>query len=259
MLLRLAGMVGVWAVVGAFATGAGAADQAVMALSGPNRFSPADVTITQGDTVTFSNGGGIHNVHFDDGSVDNPPSASSSSWSFPQTFNQVGDFRYYCELHGDAGGVGMSGIVHVVAPPSGPPPENPPPGGGPPAQDPGDGGSTDPGSGGPAPGGQSPGAPLKVTLKASDTTPLAGRLVRLFGVVKPARDGRKLQIQKRLRNGKFKTIATTRLHAASGDKSTYSIKLRLAKDVVLRTRVAGDDERATGLSKTRKLDVHRAA
>jgi hypothetical protein len=83
--------------------------------------------------------------------------------------------------------------------------------------------------------------------------------VRLFGVVKPARDGRKLQIQKRLRNGKFKTIATTRLHAASGDKSTYRLKLRLAKDAVLRARVAGDDERATGVSRGRKLDVHRAA
>ena len=82
--------------------------------------------------------------------------------------------------------------------------------------------------------------------------------MRLFGVVKPARDGKKVQIQKRLRNGKFKTIATARLHAASGDKSTYSIKLRVAKDVVLRARVAGDDERATGISSGRKLDVHRA-
>jgi plastocyanin len=252
-------MVGVWAALLAAAPGVVAENQTVTALSGPNRFSNNNATITQGEMVTFSNVSGTHNVHFDDGSVDTPASPSSSSWSFSHRFDQIGDFRYYCEQHGDAGGVGMAGIVHVVAAPSNPPPENPPPGGGPPAQEPGGGGSTNPGSGGPAPGGQSPGAPLKISLKAGDTTPLAGKLVRLFGVVKPARDGKKVQIQKRLRNGKFKTIASTRLHAASGDKSTYSIKLRLAKDVVLRARVAGDDEHATGISRGRKLDVHPAA
>ena len=252
-------MVGVWAVVLAAATGAGAENQSVTALSSPNRFSNNDVTINQGEMVTFSNVSGTHNVHFDDGSVDTPASASSSSWSFTHTFDQLGDFRYYCELHGDAGGVGMSGIVHVVAQPSEPPPDNPP-GGGPPQQEPGGGGSTDPGQGGPAPGGQSPGAEeLTVTLKASDSTPLAGKRVRLFGVVKPAHDGRKLQIQKRLRNGKFKTIATTRLKDAGAAKSIYSLRLRVSADTVLRARVAGDDERASGLSHGRKLDVHTPA
>jgi hypothetical protein len=147
----------------------------------------------------------------------------------------------------------MSGTVHVL------PEDNPPPGGGPPAEEPGGGGSTNPpGSGGPAPGGQSPGGEagaLKITLKASDSTPLAGKRVRLFGTVKPALDGRKLQIQKRLRGAKYKTIATARLHAAAGDKSTYSLKLRLAKDVVLRARVPSEDD----VSRTRKLDVHGTA
>jgi hypothetical protein len=142
-------------------------------------------------------------------------------------------------------------------------PSNPPPGGGPPEPGPGGSGNPDPGSGGPAPGGQSPGekvgAPLKITLVASDATPLAGKRVRIFGVVRPARDGRKVQIQKRLRNGKFKTIATARLHDAGADKSTYSLHLRLSADSVLRARVAGDDERATGLSRGRKLDVHQPA
>jgi plastocyanin len=251
-------MVCVCAIAGAFATGAGAADQTVSALSS-NEFSAAEVTVTQGEHVTFMNVGGQHNVRFDGESDGTPADATTDQWSFTRTFDATGDFRFYCERHGGPGGSGMAGIVHVVAPPSNPPPENPPPGGGPPAQDPGGGGSTNPGTGGPAPGGQTPGSALKVSLKASDTTPLAGKLVRLFGVVKPARDGRKLQIQKRLRSGKFKTIATARLHAASGDKSTYSLKLRLAMDVTLRARVAGDDERATGLSKARKLDVHRAA
>jgi hypothetical protein len=80
--------------------------------------------------------------------------------------------------------------------------------------------------------------------------------VRLFGVVTPARDGRKLLLQKRLGSGKFKTIATARLHAAKGDKSTYSLKLRVSRDTVLRARLAGS---SAGVSKTRKLDVHRTA
>jgi plastocyanin len=240
MQLRLAVMAGVCAVALAVAPGVGAVDQTVAALSSDD-FAPAEVTITQGEQVTFRNDGGTHNVHFDDGSVDMPASPSSSAWSFSHTFDQVGDYRYYCEQHGNAGGVGMSGIVHVVAPP---------PGGGPPQQEPG-GGSPDPGPGGPAPGGQSGDdtPELRVTLKASDTTPLAGKRVRLFGVVKPAQDGRKLRIQRRLRNGKFKTIATTRLKAARGDKSTYSLKLKLSKDTVLRATVAGTS------SKARKLDV----
>ncbi len=151
---------------------------------------------------------------------------------------------------------GMAGSVVVL-------PANPPPGGGPPEQGPGGGGNTDPGSGGPAPGGQGPGdkaaAPLKVTLAVSDATPLAGKRVRVFGVVRPARDGRKVQIQKRLRNGKFKTIATTRLKDAGAAKSIYSLRLRVSADTVLRARVAGDDERASGLSHGRKLDVHPPA
>jgi plastocyanin len=253
MPLRFAVMVSLGAVVLALAPGVGAVDQTVTALSGPNRFSNNDVTITQGEHVTFTNGGTNHNVHFDNGSVDNPAEPTSDDWTITVPFNQVGDFRYYCEAHGGPNGEGMSGIVRVVAAPG-----DPPPGGGPPEQEPGGGGSPNP-PGGPAPGGQSPGGEAgepKVTLKASDTTPVAGRFVKLSGVVKPARDGRKLQIQKRLRNGKFKTIASTRLRAAKGDKSTYSLKLRLARDTVLRARVAGETD---ALSKARKLDVHRAA
>jgi plastocyanin len=254
MLLRLAGILGVWAVVGA--SGATAEAQTVAAQPS-DTFSPAEVTITQGESVTFSNNGGRHNVRFDGETTANPSPASTSSWSFQRPFGTVGDFRFYCEVHGGPGGSGMSGIVHVIAA-GAPPPGNPPPGGGPPQQEPGGGGSPTPGPGGPAPGGPQPGeqgSAVKVTFKVSDATPLAGRLVRLSGVVSPARDGRKLQIQRRLRNGRFKTIALTRLHAAKGDKSTYSLKLRLSKDAVLRARVAGDD----AASRARKLDVHRAA
>jgi plastocyanin len=232
MLSRLAGVLAVWAIVLGVAAQATAVNQTVSALSS-DEFSPADVTITQGEQVTFQNSGGTHNVRFDGESTGNPMSVSSSSWKFTRQFDQVGDFRFYCERHGGPNGSGMSGIVHVVAAPSGGGPSEPPPGGQPPAGQP--------------PAGQQP--KPKVTLKASDTTPLAGKRVRLFGVVTPAQDGAKLLVQKRVKRGKFKTIATTRLHAAAGDKSTYSLKLKLSKDVVLRAKVAGT------VSKARKLDV----
>jgi hypothetical protein len=129
------------------------------------------------------------------------------------------------------------------------PPAPAPPGGNPPGGHPPSG-----------PGAPGPGAPaLAVTLKVSDSTPLAGKRVRIFGVVKPARDGRRVQIQKRLKNGRFKTIATTRLKAAPGDKSVYALRLRVSADSALRARVAGDGNAVTGLSKARKLDVHRPA
>jgi plastocyanin len=242
-------------VLAVVATAAGAAPAAAQTVSAQpsDTFSPSDLTVTQGQSVTFRNGGGTHNVHFDDGSVDIPAAANDTAWQFVHPFNVLGDFRYYCEIHGDANGVGMAGIVHVVAGPPPPPPGGPPtpapPGGSPP------GGSPPTGPGAPAPT-----VPrLTVTLKLSDATPLVGKRVRVFGVVRPARDGRKVQIQKRLRNGSFKTIATTRLRDAGAAKSIYSLRLRLAADTVLRARVAGDDEAATGLSHGRKLDVHSPA
>jgi plastocyanin len=244
MLSRPLGIAAVLVVSGAFASGAGAQNPTVAAQSS-DTFSPPELTVTQGQTVTFSNSGGRHNVHFAGEAALNDP--STSAWTVDKKFDTVGDFTYVCDVHESQG---MTGVIHVMAAP-----------GGPPEQEPGGGGSNPPpGSGGPAPGGQGPGggksAKPKVTLKASDSTPVAGRQVRLFGVVTPARDGRKLLIQKRLANGKYKTIATTRLHAAKGDKSTYSLELRVSKDTVLRARLAGS---SAGLSKTRKLDVHRAA
>jgi hypothetical protein len=75
---------------------------------------PKDVTIAPGETVTWNNeGGGTHNVHFDDNSFVMPMSPSASSWSVSRTFGSVGTYRYYCEVHGGPGGAGMSGTIVV--------------------------------------------------------------------------------------------------------------------------------------------------
>jgi plastocyanin len=222
---------GVTAVVLAVTlTGAGgalAADQTVTATS-DNVFLPASVTVTQGEKVTWTNAGGLHNVSFEDGSFVQPMAPMDSRWTVERPFNSPGTFGYLCVRH-----AGMTGTVTVLAaaPPGGPPVN-------------------------PAPGTPAPNLPLlKVTLKVSDSTPSAGTRVRLFGVVWPARDGRKVQIQKRARSGKFRTVATTRLRDAGTAKSEFSLRLRASADAVFRARVTGDDERATGVSRARKLDV----
>jgi plastocyanin len=77
------------------------------------------VTINVGDTVTFRNNGGNHNVAADDGSFrcangcdgqggnGNP---STATWSFTRTFNEAGVVGYNCETHQ---AVGMVGTITV--------------------------------------------------------------------------------------------------------------------------------------------------
>lgn len=82
-------------------------------------FTPADITIHQGDVVRFENAGGLHNVHADDGSfvcsldcnLHNAPDASP--WRVSRTFNRIGTIGYYCEQHGDLTS-GMRGSITVL-------------------------------------------------------------------------------------------------------------------------------------------------
>ena len=97
------------------APGALAANQTVNATPSLT-FSPNSVVINQGDTVTWNNTGGLHNVNFDDGSYTMPASPSTSAWSVTRTFNTPGMFRYYCQVHGGPNGSGMSGVVWVNGP-----------------------------------------------------------------------------------------------------------------------------------------------
>jgi plastocyanin len=221
---------------------------------GDNQFAPSTLTIAQNDRVIWSNpgGGNDHNVFFTSGPAFDVPATPVSTWAagaVQRVFDQPGTFTYVCQEHSS-----MTASITVNAAPGDPPgdpsPGDPPPGG------PG------PGQPGPGPGQPGPGAPgeldpLKVTFKVGDATPLAGAAVKLSGEVRPARDGRKVQIQRRGRGGSYRTIATTRLKDAGTAKSKFSITLRMRADAVLRVRIAGDDERATGLSRTRSIDVHR--
>jgi plastocyanin len=89
-------------------------------------FSPTPLTITAGDSVTFTNlGGAAHNVHADDDSFrcangcdgqggNGDPSAAS--WSFTLTFATPGTINYHCDNHVSMGMTG-SIIVNAAAPP----------------------------------------------------------------------------------------------------------------------------------------------
>jgi plastocyanin len=90
-----------------------AADQEVHAgAGGYTAFSPSTVTILQGETVTWKNDGGTHNVHFDDNSFQDPPAPSSASWTVQRSFQTAGTYKYRCDNHG----IYMTGTVVVQAP-----------------------------------------------------------------------------------------------------------------------------------------------
>jgi len=96
-----------------------------------NAFTPSVLNIEAGDTVIFTNNGGFHNVEADDGSFrcstdcrttsgGAEGQASSAAWIAEITFDCVGQFNYFCVIHGSAGGSGMSGVINVTAPSTAP-------------------------------------------------------------------------------------------------------------------------------------------
>jgi plastocyanin len=79
-----------------------------------NFYSPADITIHPFDGINFAilPGPFPHSVTADDGSFDS--GLHQGPFIYRKAFTQVGDFPYYCTLHGAPGGIGMAGIIRVV-------------------------------------------------------------------------------------------------------------------------------------------------
>jgi plastocyanin len=85
-----------------------------------NYFSPAEIHVPEGGTVTWTNLGGSHSVTSDDGvSFDSSPSCSTlplaqcmaSGDTFQQQFRVPETLTYHCRIHGSA----MVGTVVVDA------------------------------------------------------------------------------------------------------------------------------------------------
>ena len=75
-------------------------------------FSPSEVSINVGDSVTFTNGDlPPHNmVVTDHPELSHPDLAFVGGESFTVTFDEPGDYEFQCEPHA---GAGMKGVVHV--------------------------------------------------------------------------------------------------------------------------------------------------
>ncbi|HEX6668481.1 MAG TPA: plastocyanin/azurin family copper-binding protein, partial [Gemmatimonadales bacterium] len=84
---------------------------------GGNRFEPANVTITVGQSVTWvwPEGSVGHNVVPDEDTPASSGGLTNGPVSYAFTFPAVGVYRYHCGAHGGKNGIGMSGIVTVVA------------------------------------------------------------------------------------------------------------------------------------------------
>jgi plastocyanin len=119
-----------------FAAPAIAANQTVHAVGArsdeygtfPDLFQPTPVRVLPGESVTWVNDQGTHNVKFEDGQFEAPADpAPPESWPATpprRSFPQAGTYRFYCEMHGAPGGFGMSGVVLVgqtASPPNGTP------------------------------------------------------------------------------------------------------------------------------------------
>lgn len=89
------------------------------------RFNPVEVTVDAGTVVRwFQTGAADHTVTADDGSFNShpacPPVCMKQNGTFEHRFSQAGTFRYYCKIHGEPGGQGMSGRVVVRPAPTSP-------------------------------------------------------------------------------------------------------------------------------------------
>ena len=95
-------------------------------------FSPDAVDVEVGDTVTWTNEQGFHNVKLGDARLNQPGFPSDPAWNPPpqRTFAEPGSYTFVCEVH-----PGMTGTVNVgggePTPTPTPTPAVPPPGSGP--------------------------------------------------------------------------------------------------------------------------------
>ncbi len=77
-----------------------------------NSFDPQFLTIAPGDTVVWKNTGSDHTVTADDDSFGQTLEFGAT---FTRTFDTVGRYPYYCQLHGNPG-ADMFGVIRVLVP-----------------------------------------------------------------------------------------------------------------------------------------------
>ncbi len=104
-----------WAILFAslfFLSGQAYAADIQMGAGGNLVFEPNEITISAGDTVTFTNGDlPPHNmVVADHPELSHGDLAFTAGESFDVTFPDAGDYSFQCDPHS---GAGMKGVIHV--------------------------------------------------------------------------------------------------------------------------------------------------
>ena len=99
------------------------AADATVDLTAANTFTPAAVTISTGEKVTFKWVGGFHDVTFADGVSSGAPGGVAGT-TYSRTFTTAGTFSYVCTVHESTG---MKGTVTVQAGAAAPAPAAPAP------------------------------------------------------------------------------------------------------------------------------------
>jgi hypothetical protein len=96
-----------------------------------------------------------------------------------------------------------------------------------------------------------------VSFFVSSTTVHRGALVRFYGSVRPAANGRTVYIQRRSRTGVYRTVAQTVLvKTTSSTRSSYSKRLRIFASGIYRVRILGHGSYTAANSRSRGITVH---
>jgi plastocyanin len=75
-------------------------------------YSPMELTVPVGSTVVWNNNDDMtHTVTSGEGIFDS--GLLEPGDIFTHTFNTPGEYLYFCEIHGDPGGLGMAGMIIV--------------------------------------------------------------------------------------------------------------------------------------------------
>lgn len=86
-------------------------------------FTPTNVSLTTGGTVTFAFGSIAHNVFFDGDPVGAPASidGANANVAVQRTFPVAGVYNYYCHIHpGMRGTIVVGGVADTTTDPSSP-------------------------------------------------------------------------------------------------------------------------------------------
>jgi hypothetical protein len=95
-----------------------------------------------------------------------------------------------------------------------------------------------------------------VSFSVSHAIVHRGALVRYFGSVRPAANGRTVYIQRRSSTGAYHTVAkTVLLRTTSSTRSSYSKRLRIFATGIYRIRILGHAAYSTANSSSRRITV----